>query len=83
MLPSLSELTSLVAICGLIFHGLTFLSVIVLRRKYPTLERPYKVWLYPFSIILVLIFMLSLIVNTIWQDPVTAALGLIVPLLVW
>ena len=60
---SLSELTSLVAICGLIFHGLTFLSVIVLRRKYPTLERPYKVWLYPFSIILVLIFMLSLIVN--------------------
>ena len=78
---SLSELTSLVAICGLIFHGLTFLSVIVLRRKYPTLERPYKVWLYPFSIILVLIFMLSLIVNTIWQDPVTAALGLIVPLI--
>ena len=69
------------AICGLIFHGLTFLSVIVLRRKYPTLERPYKVWLYPFSIILVLIFMLSLIVNTIWQDPVTAALGLIVPLI--
>lgn len=25
--------------------------------------------------------MLSLIVNTIWQDPVTAALGLIVPLI--
>ena len=78
---SLSELTSLVAICGLIFHGMTFLSVIVLRRKYPTMERPYKVWLYPFSIILVLIFMLALIINTIWQDPVTAVLGLIVPIL--
>ncbi|MEI3011422.1 MAG: hypothetical protein V8T46_04125 [Sutterella seckii] len=47
----------------------------------PTIERPYKVWLYPFSIIFVLIFMLSLIINTIWQDPVTAALGLIVPIL--
>ena len=78
---SLSELTSLVAVCGLIFHGMTFLSVIVLRRKYPTLERPYKVWLYPFSIILVLVFMLALIINTVYQDQVTAALGLIVPLL--
>lgn len=77
---SLSELTSLVAICGLIFHGLAFASVIVLRRKYPTLERPYKVWFYPFSIILVLLFMVALIVNTVLKDPVTAALGLIVPL---
>ena len=25
--------------------------------------------------------MLALIINTIWQDPVTAALGLIVPIL--
>ncbi|MDO5530971.1 APC family permease [Sutterella sp.] len=77
---SLSELTSLVAISGLIFHGLTFLSVIVLRRKYPTLERPYKVWFYPWSIILVVTFMLALIINTIYQDPVTAALGIFVPI---
>ncbi len=77
---TLSELTSLVAICGIIFHGLTFLSVIVLRKKYPTLERPYKVWFYPWTIYLVLAFMLCLVVNTIYQDPVTAALGLIVPL---
>ncbi len=77
---TLSELTSLVAICGIIFHGLTFLSVIVLRKKYPTMERPYKVWFYPFSIILVLIFMVTLVVNTIYKDPVTAGLGLLVPL---
>ena len=78
---TLSELTSLVAICGIIFHGMTFASVIVLRKKYPTMERPYKVWFYPFSIILVLLFMAALVVNTIYQDPVTAALGLIVPLI--
>ena len=77
---TLSELTSLVAICGIIFHGLTFLSVIVLRKKYPTMERPYKVWCYPYAIYLVLAFMTCLVINTIYQDPVTAALGLIVPL---
>ena len=77
---SLSELTSLVAICGLIFTVLpSFRSSSCAAST--DVERPYKVWLYPFSIILVLIFMLSLIVNTIWQDPVTAALGLIVPLI--
>ena len=77
---TLSELTSLVAVVGMIFHGMTFFSVIVLRRKYPTLERPYRVWLYPFLVIVVCCIMIGLIVNTVTKDPVTAALGLLVPL---
>lgn len=77
---SLSELTSLVAVCGMIFHGLAFFSVIVLRRKYPNLERPYKVWFYPFLILVVCAIMIGLIINTVEKDPVTAALGLLVPL---
>ena len=77
---SLSELTSLVAVCGIIFHGMTFFAVILLRRKYPTMERPYRVWLYPFLIIAICAIMIGLIVNTVEQDPVTAALGLLVPL---
>ena len=44
------------------------------------MERPYKVWCYPYAIYLVLAFMTCLVINTIYQDPVTAALGLIVPL---
>ena len=77
---TLSELTSLVAVVGMIFHGMTFFSVIVLRRKYPTLERPYRVWLYPFLVIIICCVMIGLIVNTVTKDPVTAALGLLVPL---
>lgn len=77
---TLSELTSLVALCGIIFHGLTFFSVIVLRRKYPTMERPYRVWLYPFTTILICLVMIGLALNTLEQDPVTALLGLLVPL---
>ena len=78
---SLSELTSLVALCGMIFHGMAFFSVIVLRKKYPTMERPYKVWLYPFTVFLICIIMVALVANTVINDPVTAALSFIVPLI--
>ena len=77
---SLSELTSLVAVCGMIFHGMSFYAVIILRKKYPTMERPYKVWLYPFTVFLICIIMVALIANTVINDPVTAALSFIVPL---
>lgn len=78
---SLSELTSLVALCGMIFHGMAFFSVIVLRKKYPTMERPYKVWFYPFTVLIICAVMIGLIVNTVANDPFTVVLGAIVPLL--
>ena len=81
MFRSLSELTSLVAVCGMIFHGMSFYAVILLRRKYPTMERPYKVWFYPFTVLLICVIMVALIANTVINDPVTAALSFIVPLL--
>ena len=81
MFRSLSELTSLVAVCGMIFHGMSFYAVIILRRKYPTMERPYKVWFYPFTVLLICVIMIALIGNTVINDPVTAALSFIVPLL--
>lgn len=80
MSRSLSELTNLVAIAGIIFYGLTFYSVIILRRKYPNLERPYKVWFYPFLIYAVCAVMIGLAINTIYSDPITALLGFGVPL---
>ena len=78
---TLGELTSLVALCGMIFHGMTFFSVIVLRRKYPDLERPYRVWFYPIPILVICAVMIGLIINTIANDPITVVLGFIVPLL--
>ena len=76
---SLSELTNLVALCGVIFHGMGFYAVIVLRKKYPTMERPYKVWLYPVTVLLICAVMVGLIITTIVNDPMTAALSFIVP----
>ncbi|MDD2993698.1 MAG: amino acid permease, partial [Pygmaiobacter sp.] len=77
----LGQLTSLVAICGILFNGLTFFSVILLRKKYPTLERPYKVWGYPVLIILVCLVMVGLVINTFVEDPVTSLWGFLVPII--
>ncbi len=43
---------------GVLFNILTFMSVFVLRRKYPDAVRPYRAWLYPFSLIAIVIFYL-------------------------
>lgn len=75
----LSSLTSLVAVSGIIFNSLTLYSVVILRRRMPTLERPYKVWCYPWLIYAVLAVMAALLASTIIEDPVTAALNIIVP----
>mgnify|MGYP003029542564 FL=1 len=80
---NLSELTSLVAVVGMVFHGMTFYSVIMLRRKYPTMERPYRVWFYPFSVYFIIAIMIGLTTNTIINDPKTALLGVIVPIIGW
>lgn len=73
---TLSELTSLVVIVAIAGYGLTFLSVIVLRRKYPSMERPYKVWLYPLPILLAALVEFGLIVNTAFKDPITIVIAL-------
>ena len=77
---NLSQLTSLVAFCGMVFNGLTFYAVIRLRKKYPTMERPYKVWGYPVMIIVICIVMIGLMVNTFVEDPITSVIGCAVPI---
>ena len=79
LLRDLSSLTSLVAVSGIIFNALTFYAVIILRRRMPTVDRPYKVWAYPYLIWAVILVMAALLASTIIADPVTALLNVIVP----
>ena len=78
-LRNLDQLTSLVVFCGMLFNCLAVTAVFVYRRKYPDLERPYKVWLYPVSVVITVILFVGLMVNNLMEDPVTALTGLIVP----
>ena len=45
----------------------------------PTIDRPYKVWAYPYLIWTVILVMAALLASTIIADPVTALLNVIVP----
>lgn len=79
MLRNLDQLTSLVVFSGMLFNTLSIFAVIIYRRKFPNLERPYKVFLYPFTVILTTLIFIGLLINTLIEDPVTSMIGLIVP----
>lgn len=74
---SLDQLTSLVVFSGMIFKVLIVLAVIVYRKKFPEMNRPYKVFLYPFTVILAALLFTGLVLNTLKEDPVTSALSMI------
>lgn len=75
------QLTTMVVFSQWIFYILTICSVFILRKKYPNMERPYKVWGYPILPILVIIVSLFILINTLFEDPHSSLIGLIVPLL--
>ncbi|MDR3236916.1 MAG: amino acid permease [Spirochaetia bacterium] len=50
---------------GTIFNIMTFASVIILRKKYKDIERPYKAWFYPVSVIVVIAIYIAFLVFTL------------------
>ena len=50
-------------------------AVIILRRKLPELERPYKTPLYPWIPIIFILFAVFLTINTVMEAPRDAAIG--------
>ena len=64
-----------------LFYMLGALGVIVLRKKMPDVPRPYKVWGYPYTPILFVIFSFLFLVNTLISDISNAAMGALLILL--
>lgn len=81
MIRSLDELTSLVVFAGMLYNVLVIAAVVVYRKKFPDLERPYKAWGYPVTVVIAIILFFALMVNTLVEDPKTAVIGLIVPVI--
>lgn len=79
LLRDLNQLTSLVVFSGMLFNTLGVYAVMIYRKKFPNLERPYKVIGYPVTVILTTIIFLGLMVNTFIEDPQTSIIGLAVP----
>lgn len=76
---NLDQLTSLVVFIGMVFNLMTILAVFILRRKYPHIARPYKVFGYPFTVFVTSLIFFGLVVNTFFDDPTSALLGITVP----
>jgi APA family basic amino acid/polyamine antiporter len=58
-----------------IFYAMAVTGVIVLRRKYPDAERPYRMWGYPVTPLLFIAIALGFVVNTIVSKPGPSLIG--------
>ncbi len=76
---NLDQLTSMVVFVGMFFNVLVVIAVIIYRKRYPELEKPYKVWGYPVTVIITVLIFAGLMVNTFIEDPITALIGFVVP----
>ncbi len=59
-------------------YTMTFVAVIVLRKKYPNLERPYKCPLYPLIPILAILGGVFILVTNLIQQPLNVGQGLLI-----
>ena len=71
------QLYTYVVFAMLLFYVALALAVIVLRKKQPTAERPYKVWGYTVVPILFGLAMLGIMINTLIEKPFESVIGLI------
>lgn len=71
------QIISYVVFGSWFFYAMTALSVIVLRRKMPNAERPYKAWGYPYATLLFVAIAGWFIYNTLLEDTRNAVIGIV------
>ena len=77
----LNQLTNLVIFSSMFFNVLTIGAVFIYRKKFPDMDRPYRAWGYPVTVIVTLVVFVGLLANTLKEDPLTSLIGLAVPAL--
>ncbi len=81
MSGTFDTITDYVIFAAWLFYMLGAYGVIVLRKKMPDAPRPYKVWGYPYTPIIFVIFSLLFLINTVISDLGNAAMGSLLILL--
>ena len=72
----IESLLTFVVFGGLLFNVLIFISVFIFRKTKKDIERPYKVWGYPYVPIVAIIGMILLIISTVIENTVQSLIGL-------
>ena len=70
-----TQLLEYIVSADLVFYVLLVVAVIVLRRKRPDAERPYRTWGYPIVPILSVVLAAFLIVDLAYLAPTTSGIG--------
>ena len=71
------QLYTYVVFTAWIFYGAAAVGVMVLRRRLPSLERPYRVWGYPAVPVAFSLAAIAIFANTVASKPREALIGLI------
>ena len=70
-----NQLITYIIFASWIFYGMSAGAVIILRKKKPDMDRPYKTPFYPWIPIIFILFAILLTFNTIMEAPRDAAIG--------
>ena len=75
-----TQLLEYIISADLLFYLLLVAAVIVLRRKEPQAERPYRTWGYPIVPIVSIVLAGLVIVDLAWLAPTTSGIGILIVL---
>jgi len=73
-----TQLLEYIVSADLIFYLLMVLAVIILRRKAPGAERPYRMWGYPMVPIVSMALSALLTVDLVFLAPATSGIGMLI-----
>jgi APA family basic amino acid/polyamine antiporter len=83
MSGTFKQVISVLAVFFVFNYALSFVSVIVLRRREPDTPRPVRVWLYPWPTVLSLAGSVAFLVGVVVADPRTSVQSLVLLALSW
>ncbi|MET3194641.1 amino acid permease [Gottfriedia sp. OAE603] len=81
LLGGFEVLTDMLVFVIWIFYTMTFIAVIILRKREPNLNRPYKVPFFPVVILVAIIGGVFIVVNTLFTQTMLAVYGIVLTLI--
>ena len=75
-----TQLLEYIVSADLVFYILLVAAVMVLRRKAPQAERPYRTWGYPFVPMISMLLAGVLTIDLAWLAPATSGMGILIVL---
>ena len=75
-----NQLLEYIVSADLLFYVLMVVALILLRRKKPEAERPYRTWGYPIVPIVSIVLSGLLVVDLAWLAPATSGIGILIVL---